>query len=171
RSTTSRMTRPARSSGRTSASAPPYRPIGVRIPARTTARVMRSLYELHVDRHAGARVQLANRLPPLVAVVARQVVHVHRDELVAARDVHAPAEAERVVERLVAMRERRVDRLPEDVRHLADDAVAEVAPDRVHPERQRQARLEEPPLAEVEALVQPCVAVGQLALVDQQPRL
>ena len=46
--------------------------------------------------------------------------------------------------------------------------VAEVAADDVDAERQRQARLEQPPLAEVEALLQAFVPVGQLPFVDDQ---
>ena len=46
---------------------------------------------------------------------------------------------------------------------------AEVAAGDVRAERQRQARLGEPPLAEVDHLLQAGRAVGQLALVDQEP--
>ena len=52
--------------------------------------------------------QLPDRLPPLVAVVERQVVHVHLDEAVATRAVEPASESERVLQRLVAMREGRV---------------------------------------------------------------
>ena len=107
----------------------------------------------------------------LVAVVARQLVDVHVDEAVAALGVHAAAEAERVLERLLAMLERGVDRLAQDLRHVARRLLAEVAPHGVDAERKRQARFEQPPLAEVEALLEAFVAVGQLPLVDQQPRV
>ena len=49
--------------------------------------------------------------------------------------------------------------------------VAEVAPRDVDPERERQAGLEEPPLAEVDDVVQAVLLVRELALVDEQPRL
>ena len=50
-------------------------------------------------------------------------------------------------------------------------SVAEVAARDVDPERERQPGLEEPPLAEVDDLVQAVRPVGQLALVDEQPGL
>ena len=46
----------------------------------------------------------------------------------------------------------------------------DVAPRDVDAERQRQAGLEQPPLAEIEHLDEPFVFVGQLTLVDQEPR-
>src|SRR5581483_2513552 len=116
--------------------------------------------ELHVDVRAGAREELTDRLPALVAEVAREVVHVHADELVAALGVHAATEAERIV-----------DRLAEDGGDLSQGRVAEVAARRVDAERQRQPGLEQPPLPEVEALLEVLVAEGELSLVDEQTRL
>ena len=48
-------------------------------------------------------------------------------------------------------------------------ALAEIAPGDVDAERQRQARLEQPPLAEIEHLVEAGLPVRQLALVDHEP--
>src|SRR5581483_2985995 len=127
--------------------------------------------ELHVDVRAGAREELTDRLPALVAEVAREVVHVHADELVAALGVHAATEAERIVERLVTVLERSVDRLAQDGGDLSQGRVAEVAARRVDAERQRQPGLEQPPLPEVEALLEVLVAEGELSLVDEQTRL
>ena len=57
-------------------------------------------------------------------------------------------------ERLVAVLEPDADRLREHRRDVGEP-VAEVAPGDVDAERQRQARLALPPLAEVEHLVEP----------------
>src|SRR5207244_10807909 len=78
------------------------------------------------------RQQLLDRLPPFVAVVACVLVDVHVDEAVAPRGIHAAAEAERILERLLAVLERGVDRLAQDVRHLSDCLLAETAPPGVH---------------------------------------
>src|SRR5690242_2080334 len=95
----------ARSSGRTPASAPPYRPIGVRTPEMTTARA--TLFdELDADGLVvradglGAAQELLHGLAALVADVAGQVVHVHRDEPVGEGRVEAAAVAARVRDRL-----------------------------------------------------------------------
>ena len=55
-------------------------------------------------------------------------------------------------------------------REVAQPLLADVAPGDVRAERQRQTRLEKPPLAEVDALLQTGVPVGQLALVDEEAR-
>ena len=68
------------------------------------------------------------------------------------------------------MRERVVDRVVEDRRDGADRVDPETAADRVEAERKRKACLEQPPLAEVEQLVEPVVAVCELALVDEKTR-
>ena len=89
----------------------------------------RAAHSTHSNLNAGVRPleQLAHRLPALVAVVVRQLVHVHVDEAVAARVVEAAAEAERVLERLVAVLERGVDRRAQDRGDLAHRGGAEVA--------------------------------------------
>jgi hypothetical protein len=46
--------------------------------------------------------------------------------------------------------------------------VPEVAARDVDPERKRQARLEQPPLAEVDDVVEPVRLVRELAFVDQE---
>ena len=83
--------------------------------------------------------------------------------------VEPAAELERVLERLVAIVEPGVDRLAQHLRELGSVLVAEVAPGDVDPERQRQTGLEQPPLAEVDDLLQPVGLVRELALVDQEP--
>ena len=47
-------------------------------------------------------------------------------------------------------------------------ALVEIPAGDVHPERQRQTGLEQPPLAQVEHLVQSVLLVGELALVDHE---
>src|SRR4029453_2505442 len=47
----------------------------------------------------------------------------------------------------------------------------EIPPRHVDSERQRQTRLEQPPLAEIDDLAQPFRLVRQLALVDEQARV
>ena len=63
------------------------------------------------------------------------LVHVHVDEPVAAFGVHAAAEAEGVLERLFTMVERRLDRLAQDRRHVAQSLLSEIAARRVDAER------------------------------------
>ena len=113
-----------------------------------------------------AAEQLGDGGSALLAVVLRQLVDVHLDEAVGDRLVDAAAELERVLERLVAVLEPAVDRLGEHLGEVVD--AVDVAARDVDAERQRQPRLEQPPLAEVEHLVQADVGERQLALVDQQ---
>ena len=91
--------------------------------------------------------------PPDVAVVAGQLVDVHRDEAVGRLAVDPAPEPLGVLERLVAVVEPDADRLAEHRRDVAEP-LAEVPPRGVHAERQRQAGLLLPPDAEVEHLVQ-----------------
>ena len=95
-----------------------------------------------------------DRLPPAVAVVERQVVHVHADEPVGLRLVEPAAELHRVLERLVAMVERVRDAVVQQPRDASRIALGpEIAPDDVAAERQRQpAGAVGPPLAEVDDL-------------------
>src|SRR5439155_11351103 len=53
----------------------------------------------------------------------------------------------------------------------AQRLVTEVAPRDVHAERERQPRLQQPPLAEVERLLEPDALERQLPLVDHEPRV
>src|SRR5215210_3214263 len=117
---------------------------------RTTARGIvgnasgRRLDELDVDCafvHAeplGAPEQLPDRLPALVAIVARELVDVHADEAVAELRVETAAELKRVGHRLVAVLEARLYRLAEDHGQVLESLVADVAAGDVHPERQRE---------------------------------
>ena len=81
--------------------------------------------------------------------------------------VDPATEAHRVAQRLAAVVETRLDRREEDRGEVAE-ALAEVASRDVDAERQRQSGLEQPPLAEVEHLVQPFALVRELALVDHE---
>jgi hypothetical protein len=103
----------------------------------------------------GALQQLAHGLPALVAVVARQLVDVHADEAVGELGVEPAAELERVLHRLVAVVEPGLDRVAEHVGELEQVLGAEVAPRDVRAQRQRQPGLEQPPLAQVDDLLQP----------------
>src|SRR5512132_4124739 len=86
-----------------------------------------------------AAQELADRAPPLFAVVLGQLVHVHADEAVGQLVVEAATELERVLERTLAVVEARADRLGEHVGQLAQRVGPEVAPRHVRAERQRQA--------------------------------
>src|SRR5436190_13133312 len=179
RSTAAEITSAARSSGRTSESTPPYRPTGVRTAERITARLtrLRLADELDLDGllvgadRFGSLEQLAHRLPALVAVVARELVHVHRHEPVGELCVEPAPELEGVLHRLLAVVQAGLDRLAEDVGEVEKRSGTDVAPSHVRPERQRQPGFEEPPLAEVDDLLQPGVLVGELPLVDEQARV
>src|SRR5580765_5291082 len=107
-----------------------------------------------------AAQELRDGLPALFAVVAREVVHVHADEAVRELGVEATAEPQRVLHRLGTIREPGLDRLLQDLG-------PEVAPCDVDPKRERQTCLQEPPLAEVDDLLQALGGIGELALVDQ----
>src|SRR5438874_995295 len=179
RETASPITSAARSSGRSPASTPPYRPTGVRTAERITARATAPTLADELDLDGllvGAELlrpaqQLAHRLPAFLAVVAGELVHVHGDEAIGELGVQAAAELERVLHRLVAVVEPGLDRLAQNVRDVEQRARPEVATRDVRAERQRQPGVQQPPLAEVDDLLEPRIGVGQLALVDQQPRV
>ena len=78
------------------------------------------------------------------------------------------AELHRVRHRLAAIVETWSSIELEDGRQIGEHVVAEIAPRDVRAQRQRQARLQEPPLAEVEHLLQALVRVRELALVDDE---
>src|SRR5690349_14451978 len=174
RSTAASIAIAARSSGRTPESAPPYRPTGVRTAERITARLTPPAYSDELDAHGvregaqrfGAPQQLLHGLTPLVAVVLRQLVHVHPDEPVGEVRLEPAAELHRIRHRLTAVLEPGPDRLGENRRELGERPLAQVAPRDVCAQRQRQPGLEHPPLAEVEHLREPLGLVGELALVD-----
>src|SRR3954451_23907489 len=104
RSTVSRITIAARSSGRSPASTPPYRPTGVRTPLRITALLTNPRLAHEVELNArgesaelvATSQQLGHRRASLLAVVAREVVHVHADEAVCEVEIETAAEPERV---------------------------------------------------------------------------
>ena len=66
------------------------------------------------------------------------------------------------------MVERALDRVGEHFREVAETR-ADVASRDDDAERQRQPGLEQPPLAEVEHLLQAVVLEGELTLVNEQP--
>src|SRR5437667_7479208 len=123
--------------------------------------------ELHARVRIRSTQQLLDRAPPLLAVVPRQLVHVHVDEPAGGRVVETAREAERIGKCLVTVLQRRLDRLAEHTRKLFDSL--NVPAVGVHPERKRQSRPPKPPLTEIDALHQAGGSVGPLALVDQQP--
>jgi hypothetical protein len=120
------------------------------------------------DRLTSAK-ELRDRLAPLLAVVLRQLVHVHRHEAVGDRSVDPAAELEGVLERVRTVVERTTDRIPQDLAHVVEHVCTQVPPRGVHAERKRQAGLEQPPLAEIEHLDESVALERQLALVNEQP--
>src|SRR5215831_3953103 len=114
RSTAALIAIPARSSGRTAASAPSRRPTGVRTALRMTALGIR-----RIDGRAGPAEELRDRTTAAVAVVRRQLVHVHRYEAVCGLAIDAAAEALCIRERLVAVLEADSNRFAEHLRHVA----------------------------------------------------
>src|SRR6187401_2194883 len=116
---------------------------------REEAELDRVLVKAHRLR---ACEQLTNRRAPLVAVVLGELVHVHPDEAIGETFVDPATELHRVLHPLLAIREPRTDRLAQDLRQVVQLLLAEVAPGDVDPERQRQTRLGEPPLAEIDRL-------------------
>ena len=119
------------------------------------------------DRLAAAQ-ELRDGLATLLPVVLRELVDIHRDEAVRDGGVDPAPELERVLQRLGAMVERALDRVGEHLREVAETR-ADVASRDDDAERQRQPGLEQPPLAEVEHLLQAVVLEGELALVNEQP--
>src|SRR5262245_25754077 len=112
-----------------------------------------------------------DRLAAALPHLDRHLVDPHADEAVRDARVHAAREAHSVLERLAAVRERVLDRLPHELREPLHQRLAEVAPHGVAAQRQRQPGLLLPPDAEVEHLRQPLPAVGELALVDHEAGL
>src|SRR5437588_10880316 len=110
--------------------------------------------------------QLGYGLPALLAVIARVFVHVHPDEAIGELGVEPAPEPERVLHRLRAVLEAGLNRLVQHLGELVQHIWTEVAPGDVDPQRQRQAGLEEPPLAKVNGLPQALGPVGELAFVD-----
>src|SRR5439155_18568526 len=161
------------------ASAPPYRPTGVRTAERITARATAPTLADELDPNGllvGAELlrpaqQLAHRLAAFLAVVAGELVHVHADEAVGELRVQATPVLERMLHRLLAVVEPGLDRLAQDIRDVEQRARPKVATRDVRTERQRQPGVQQPPLAEVDDLLEPRIGIGQLALVDQQPRI
>ena len=82
--------------------------------------------------------------------------------------VVAPHCSQRIVERLLAVRQRIRDAFVQQARYLLDGLWPEVAADHVAAKRKRQAGPGRPPLTQVDDLLQPFVLVGQLSLVNQQ---
>src|SRR5262245_37704816 len=128
--------------------------------------------DLHLRRdHAFAESLVQHQLRSLavsVRVTERAVVDPHCDETVGRLDRHVARELHRVVQGVLPVVHRKLDAATQPMRDFTLKLRAEVALDGVAAHRQRQSRLFLPPRAEVDDLVQSLVAVGQLALVDQQ---
>src|SRR5436190_7736291 len=147
RSTAAVITVAAKSSGRTAASAPPYRPTGVRTAEITTALGIASLLDeldpnglvVHAQLLGPAK-SLVNGLLSFVPVVPGHFVDVHADEAVGEADVEPAAEAQRVAHRLLAICKPGANRLAEDVAELAQPLGPEIASRDVDAERQRKTR-------------------------------
>src|SRR5439155_1236940 len=86
----------------------------------------------------------------LAAERQRELVDVHQDEPPARLLVDPPPIAHRILERLVLVRLGPGDRVAQPLRELPVHIVAQVAPHDVDAERERQAGLARPHLAEVE---------------------
>src|SRR5216117_1859592 len=122
-------------------------------------------------RAVGASEQLTHGLSAGRAVVHRVGVDVHPDEPIDARRVEAAAVGRRVRQGLGAMGEAVLDagfEIPGDVPH---QRLSQVATHHVAAERQRQSRLVVPPFAQVDPQMQVAVGVGELPLVDEEPRV
>ena len=115
--------------------------------------------------------KFADRLPALVAVVLRQLVHVHPDEAVHEARVEVTPVLHRVGKCLCATREPGLDRLGQHFAELVQDLRPEIPPGHADPEWQGKACLEQPPLAEVDDAVKPLALVRELTLVDEEPRV
>src|SRR5437762_5159869 len=110
-----------------------------------------------------------NRLPPALAVIERQTVHVHADEAVRARLIEAAAELHGMAHGFVTMIEAETDAVVKQAGKRRDGRRAELALDDIAAKRQRQpAGAIGPPLSEVDDLPQPFVLVRDLTLVNQQ---
>src|SRR3954470_23575104 len=123
------------------------------MPLKTTGLLTGSRLAHEVELDAGgegtqllaAAEELLHRLPTLLAVIAREVVHVHGDEAIGELGVEPAAEPERVLHGLGAVGQAGLDRLAQDLGELVQDVGPEVAARHVDPEWKRQTRLEQPP--------------------------
>src|SRR5256885_6126837 len=122
-------------------------------------------------RTVGAREQLGHRLSAGRAVVHRVCVDVHLDEPVDAGWVEAAAVRRRVREGLGAVGEAVLNAGLEIAGDVAHQRVPQVTAHDVAAKRQRQARLVVPPFAEGDPEGQPAVRIGELPLVNEDPRL
>src|SRR5207244_12779729 len=100
-----------------------------------------------------------------------EIVHGHGDEAIRDRRVDAATELEGVLESLGPIVETTLDRLAEHLGHVVKNTVAEIPASDHDAERKRQARLEQPPLTEIENLHQAVALERELALVDEETGL
>src|SRR6266705_1235881 len=145
---------------------PPPRP---RRPRRCDEREIRGSGKQ--ARAMRATEQLGHRATAGRAIVHGVRVHVHPDELVRARRVEAPTVGLRVREGVRSVRETVLDarlQVPRDVLH---EGGAKVSAYYVAAEREGQPGLPMPPFAQVGPEVESSVGIGELSLVDQEPRV
>ncbi len=142
--------------------------------ARSFVRI-RLLDELEMlDRRDQSRVggfleELVHGFAAEVAVIEREVIDVHADELVRERDVHSACVLHAVHHRRAAMLQAVGDALAEDVAQFVAHLGREVLADDVAAERERDAAARAlPPFAKVENELEPLVGKGELALVDDE---
>ncbi len=114
------------------------------------------LYKLRLDERGdySRAVAFGEKTADSVAAarteVERPIVDVHAHEPIGLGSIEIAAVLERIIERLVAMRQSVLDALVKQSVHVANDCGAEIFADTVGAERQRQIGLFVPPLAEID---------------------
>src|SRR5262249_24746800 len=111
---------------------------------------------------------LLDGLPAFVAIVEREVVHIHSNEPVDALRIEAAGELNRIRHRFFTMVEGVLNALPDVFADPLHHFLPQVALNHVAAERKRKTRFLPPPLAEVEHFVQSELAICQLAFVNQK---
>src|SRR5436853_565896 len=120
----------------------------------------------------GVAEQTVHGRAAALAVIEREIVHVHAHKAIGFRAIESAAEAHRIADGLAAMLQTERDAVVQQQRQRRDVPRAEVAPDDVAAERKRQpARAIAPPFAEIDDLLQAFIRPGDLSFVDQQSGL
>ena len=112
--------------------------------------------------------QLVHRFAAARAEIERPIVYIHSDETVGLGAVEIAAVLQGVVQRFVAMFEPVVDAFLEQPVHVAHRRRAQVFANGVGPQRQRQAGLVVPPVAQVDDQLQTAIAIGELPFMNDQ---
>src|ERR1700716_3814589 len=112
--------------------------------------------------------KLLNGFSAVGAVVERALVYVHSDEAISQRGVEVAGKLHGVGQGLLTVVQCVLDAIAERVGCGQKCLWSERTADCVAPERERQAGLFAPPLAEIEQLDEAVVGVGELAFVDDQ---